>query len=86
MRKLAATVRDRHKKPRMRMAQAQPTFANRDSSMSGKMTPPRLPAVEAMPVARPRRTLKKWPMAAMEGVKRREQERPDRTPKARRNW
>jgi hypothetical protein len=54
--------------------------------MSGKITPPREPAVEATPVARPRRTLKKWPIAAMEGVKSSEHEAPESRPKARRNW
>jgi hypothetical protein len=52
--------------------------------MSGKMTPPSEPAVEATPVAMPRRARKKWPIAAMEGVKRREDARPERRPKARR--
>jgi hypothetical protein len=53
--------------------------------MSGKMTPPREPAVEATPVAKPRRAWKKWPTAAMEGVKSRDEARPERRPKARRN-
>lgn len=45
--------------------------------------PPMLPPVEAMPVARPRRVRKKWPTAAREGVKSREQPRPQKTPKLR---
>lgn len=49
------------------------------------MMPAREPAVVATPVAKPRRRWKKWPIAAMEGVKRREEERPERRPKERRN-
>ena len=36
--------------------------------MSGKITPPTEPPVQAMPVAVPRLVMKKWPMAVVAGV------------------
>jgi hypothetical protein len=50
----------------------------------GNETPPRPPAVQATPVARPRRSLNQWEMAETLGLKRSEEEMPPRTPKERR--
>ena len=44
--------------PRVLVAQAKPTEANREESIRGNKTPPRDPAQLAKPVAKPRRTLK----------------------------
>src|SRR3569833_855848 len=83
MRKLAATEQASEMEPRMRIAQAQPTFSKRLCSMSGKTTPPAPPPVAAMPVAKPRLARKKCPTAAMEGVKSRAEAIPLRMPKER---
>ena len=45
-------------KPRVLVAQAKPAEVNREESINGNKTPPRDPAQLAMPVAKPRRTLK----------------------------
>lgn len=49
------------------------------------MTPPMPPAVEATPVASPRRTLNQCPTAAMQGVKINEEPVPRMTPNTTRN-
>lgn len=54
--------------------------------IKGKKTPPSPPAVQAIPVARPRRTLNQWPTAAMAGVKRQQEDMPPRTLKERKIW
>lgn len=86
MRKLEMEQRTKEMRARTRMAQAQPRRSKSSVSIRGKMTPPMEPPVEAIPVARPRRFLKKWPTAAMEGVKRRVEAMPLRTPNDRMNW
>ena len=80
MRKLDMMVRVRHRKPNERMAHAQPILSKRLCNMSGKSTPPREPAVEATPVANPRRRRKKCPTAAIDGVNRSDDARPLMTP------
>lgn len=54
--------------PRIRVAQAKPTFGNSRCSINGKIMPPMDPAVMAIPVAFPRLTRKKCPIEAMQGV------------------
>jgi len=68
-------------KPRTRVDHAKPILGMRDWRTRGKRTPPKAAPPAAMPVAFPRRRLKKWETAAMEGVKRRAVPRPPRTPK-----
>lgn len=68
----------------MRVAQAKPTAGKRRCSMRGMTTPPREPPVVAIPIARPRRREKKWPIAEIAGEKIREVPRPARRPKVRR--
>ena len=82
--RLAKISRIAQRKPKMRTAQAQPTRSNRLVNISGKITPPMAPPVLAIPDARPRRSRKKWPMAVMQGVKRRDVPKPKRIPKQRR--
>lgn len=48
--------------------------------------PPKAPPVVPTPVARPRRDLNQWPMAATEGEKIREVQEPIRTPKVSMKW
>jgi hypothetical protein len=67
-RRLAMTRRKRRMNPRIRVAQAKPTAGKRRWSMRGKMTPPILPDVIAIPVAFPRRWRKKCPIEAIHGV------------------
>lgn len=54
--------------PRIRVAQAKPTAGNRRWSIRGKIIPPILPDVIAIPVALPRRRRKKCPIDAIHGV------------------
>ena len=70
----------RKTKPWIRVAQAQP-LGKRASSMSGKITPPTEPPVQAMPVAVPRLVMKKWPMAVVAGVTMRDVPMPPKRPK-----
>jgi len=81
MRRLAMMQRNRIMKPITRVAQANPTFGIKDCRSNGNTIPPKAHPVAAIPVALPRRRLKKWPIAAMEGVKRREVPTPPLMPK-----
>jgi hypothetical protein len=73
--------RNRIMKPITRVAQANPTFGIKDCRSNGNTIPPKAHPVAAIPVALPRRRLKKWPIAAMEGVKSREVPTPPLIPK-----
>lgn len=55
-------------KAMMRIDHAKPTFGAANMMIRGNMTPPNPPAVHAIPVAQPRRTLNQWPTAATGGV------------------
>ena len=83
MRRLATMRRTTKIRPMTRVAQAKPMRGKRACSMMGKMMPPMEPPVAANPVALPRFSRKKWPMAEMAGVKIREVPIPPRTPKTR---
>jgi hypothetical protein len=63
----------------MRVVQANPSLGRRDWSSSGKAMPPMPPEVVARPVAKPRRTLKKWAMQPYAGEFRSDPPRPPRT-------
>lgn len=65
--------------PTHRVAQAKPIEGNSFWSISGKIIPPMLPAVMAIPVALPRLTRKKCPTEAIHGVLMREPPMPLRT-------
>jgi hypothetical protein len=79
-RRFAKVQRKRIMKPITRVAQANPTVGIRDFRSSVKMTPRKAHPVAAIPVALPLQRLKKWPMAAKEGVKRRAVSIPPMTP------
>lgn len=53
----------------MRIAHAKPMRGAAKRIIKGNMQPPMPPAVQATPVAQPRRTLNQWPTAASGGVK-----------------
>ncbi len=57
--RLAMTSRNAKIKLSARVAQAKPAEVNKEESISVKKMPPRDPAQLAIPVANPRRTLKK---------------------------
>ncbi len=59
MRRLARRRRNAKMKPMMRVDQAKPIRGKSDCSIRGKMMPPRLPPVVALPVALPRARRKK---------------------------
>ena len=67
----------------MRIDQANPIRGAANIMISGKITPPKPPAVQAMPVAQPRLVLNQWPTAATGGVKSALADMPPRTLKER---
>ena len=70
-------------KPMIRQAHGKPMVMKRCCSRRGNRIPPMLPPVVAIPVAEPRETRKKWPIAETAGVKTREVPRPPRMDKVR---
>lgn len=68
------------------MAHGNPILGAENRIISGKITPPIPPAVQAMPVAYPLRTLNQWPTAETAGVKSVHAERPPSTLKERNIW
>lgn len=82
-----ATVQQtREMKPMIRIVQGKPMTGARYSVIRENTIPPIPPAVQAMPVARPCRLENQWPIVETLGVKRKQAERPPRTPKDSRNW
>jgi hypothetical protein len=79
-RRFAKAQRKRIMKPIACVAPANPTLRIRDFRSSVKMTPPKTHPVAAIPVALPLQPLKKWSIAAKEGVKRRAVSIPPMTP------
>lgn len=79
-RRLAMTSRKIRINPRILVAHAKPSMGKSLCSMSGKMIPPILPEVIAIPVALPRLTKKKCPIDAIHGVLMRAPPKPLRTP------
>ena len=73
-------------KPMMRIVQGKPMTGAKYSVISENTIPPVPPAVQAMPVARPCLLENQWPIVETLGVKRKQAERPPRTPKDSRNW
>lgn len=73
-------------KPMIRIVQGKPMIGARYRMISENMIPPMPPAVQAMPVARPCLLENQWPIVETLGVKRKQAERPPRTPKDNRNW
>ena len=80
MRNCATTHRKTKMNPRIRVDQANPRRGNRRCSINGKMIPPTEPPVAASPVALPRFTRKKCPIAETAGVKMKDVPNPPRTP------
>ena len=58
-----------HTRAIMRIAHAKPMRGAAKRIIKGNMQPPTPPAVQATPVAQPRRTLNQWPTAANGGAK-----------------
>lgn len=63
----------------IRFAHSNPIFGLASMMMTENSIPPTLPAVVAMPVARPLRTLNQWPTTEAAGVNRADEESPPRT-------
>lgn len=80
MRRFARTTKKTKVKPRALVAHAKPAEVNREESINGKKMPPSDPAQLAIPVANPRRTLKKCPMVPIATVDNSEVPRPPMTP------
>lgn len=72
--------------PIMRIAQPNPILGAKNSMISEKARPPVPPAVQAIPIAKPLRRWKKWPMQETAEVKRQQVLRPPSTPKERMIW
>lgn len=70
----------------IRIAQGKPILGAAKRIITGNMTPPIPPAVQAMPVAYPRRTLNQCPMQETAGIKRAHADRPPRTLNERNIW
>lgn len=70
----------------MRIAHGNPILGAANRTSNGKITPPKSPAVEAIPVARSRRTLNQCPTHEMAGVKRVHPERPHEILNERKTW
>jgi hypothetical protein len=81
----ATTQQTSEMKPMIRIVQGKPMTGARYSVISENMMPPVPPAVQAMPVAKPCLLENQWPMVETLGVNRRQDERPPKTPKDRRN-
>lgn len=58
-----------HTRAIIRIAHSKPMRGAAKRMIKGNMQPPTPPAVQATPVAQPRRTLNQWPTAAKGGVK-----------------
>jgi hypothetical protein len=84
--KHAAIPRTPQIKAVIRIDQAKPILGVRYNIMRGKATPPRPPAVHAMPVANARRLQNQCPITATLGLKSRDAEVPPSTPKDSKNW
>jgi len=75
----------REMNPIIRIVQGKPMAGARYGVINENMIPPIPPAVQAMPVARPCRLENQCPIVETLGVKRKQAERPPRTPKDSRN-
>ena len=82
----AMVRRKRNRKPRERVAHANPTRGKSVESMDGKIMPPMEPPQLAIPEAKPRRRRKKWPTEAMAGEEIKEVPRPPRMENERMKW
>lgn len=80
IRRKATVQRTSITKPNIRVAQANPTLGNSSCSINGKTMPPTEPPSEPIPVALPRFTRKKCPIAEKPGVKMSETPRPPSRP------
>ena len=86
IRRLATISKKAVTKATIRIAHSNPIFGLTIMTMIGNITPPRPPAVVAMPVARPLRTLNQWPTTEVAGVNRADEESPPRTLNDRNIW